>query len=262
MRSTNKDAFYFPHDSNARDDIKNVELIGDLGLEGYGIYWVLIEILREQPEYKYPVKLLPVIARRYGVEPETFSKVVYNYGLFVIENDNFFFSESLKRRMSLYEQKKEQARAAGRASGRKRAEKSTDVKQVFNERSTDVQPKRVYKSKEDKIKLDEIITPPTLVEVKEYIQAKSYIVDAGRFYTYYQAKNWRGVYDWRAKADQWNAEDLAKQPPQGVEFGVGEFMDNGRRTYGTGKATIPMNAPPRPSEKHCWNASTEQWIIL
>ena len=37
---------YFPHDSNAKDDPKCMILIDPLGPEGYGIYWVLVEILR------------------------------------------------------------------------------------------------------------------------------------------------------------------------------------------------------------------------
>lgn len=48
-----------------------------------------------------------------------------------------------------------------------------------------------------------------------------------------------------------------------VELGVGEFYDNtGRRTYGSGKATIPPSAPPRPSDRHAWNSSTNTWILL
>ena len=48
-----------------------------------------------------------------------------------------------------------------------------------------------------------------------------------------------------------------------ARLGVGEWIDsNGRRTYGSGKATIPMDAPPRPSERYSWNASNNKWIIL
>lgn len=48
-----------------------------------------------------------------------------------------------------------------------------------------------------------------------------------------------------------------------INLGAGEFIDNsGRRTYGTGKATIPPTAPPRPSEKHAWDSSSETWILL
>lgn len=48
-----------------------------------------------------------------------------------------------------------------------------------------------------------------------------------------------------------------------VQLGVGEFYDgSGRRTYGSGKATIPPTAPPRPSERHSWDSQTETWILL
>ena len=47
------------------------------------------------------------------------------------------------------------------------------------------------------------------------------------------------------------------------KLGAGEFYDkDGRRTYGTGKATIPPTAPPRPSEKHFWDSSTSNWVLL
>lgn len=46
-----KDAYYFTHDSNAKDDPKCALLIDQLGMEGYGIYWMLIEVLRDQPDH-------------------------------------------------------------------------------------------------------------------------------------------------------------------------------------------------------------------
>lgn len=47
------------------------------------------------------------------------------------------------------------------------------------------------------------------------------------------------------------------------QLGAGEFIaSDGRRTYGTGTATIPVSAPPRPSERHAWDAATAKWILL
>ena len=36
---------YFPHDSNARNDIKLIKLRSKYGYEGYGVYFALIELL-------------------------------------------------------------------------------------------------------------------------------------------------------------------------------------------------------------------------
>ena len=108
-----KDTFYFSHDSNAKDDPKCVMLIEQLGLEGYGIYWVLIEILREQPDYKYPIALLPAIARRYNTTTEKVKAVVSAYQLFDVDEENKFFSESLIERMVPLENMRENRRMAG-----------------------------------------------------------------------------------------------------------------------------------------------------
>ena len=70
------------------------------------------------------------------------------------------------------------------------------------------------------------------------------------------ANNYAGLFELKA--------DFAKQAQQRVRanLGVDEFINQqGKRTYGTGKYLIPDNAPPRPSDKHYWNQSTQQWLI-
>lgn len=51
---------------------------------------------------------------------------------------------------------------------------------------------------------------------------------------------------------------------EGITLGAGEYIETttGRRTYGTGKATIPPTAPPRPSERHSWDSKSQTWILL
>jgi hypothetical protein len=106
-----KDSFWFKHDSNAKDDPKCTLLIEQLGLEGFGIYWVLIEILREQPDYKYPLKLIPALSRKYNTTAEKMGTVVKGYDLFSIDENNFF-SDSLLERMNDYDALKETRRNA------------------------------------------------------------------------------------------------------------------------------------------------------
>ncbi len=95
-----KDSYYFPHDYNAKDDPKCMLLIDQLGLEGYGIYWVLIETLRNQPDYRCPISMLPALARRYNTSAEKMLTAVKSFSLFVVKNDSIFFSQSLLDRMS------------------------------------------------------------------------------------------------------------------------------------------------------------------
>jgi hypothetical protein len=109
-----KDAYYFPHDSNAKDDPKCIMLIEELGLEGYGIFWVLIETLRDQPQYKAPMSMLPALGRRYNSSGEKFRAVVSRYGLFSIDNDEFFYSEPFSRRMGAIDLKRKELSDAGK----------------------------------------------------------------------------------------------------------------------------------------------------
>ena len=156
------DAYYFSHDSNAKDDPKCMLLIEELQLEGYGIYWLLVEVLREQENYKYPLRMVPVLARKFLTTKEKMLAVIYKYDLFVVENEEFFYSESLNRRMGLMNDKREQARLAGTKSGEARRNKaleykkeinatSTDVQQTFNDSSTDAEQLKESKVKESKL---------------------------------------------------------------------------------------------------------------
>lgn len=151
-----KDAYYFSHDSNAHDDPKIVELIDALGLEGYGIFWILIETLRQEADFKYPLKLVKSIAKRYGTSEEKVKAVVGGYTLFD-HDETHFWSPSLCRRMAEREEIRLIAAAAGIRSGEVRKAKalllkagSTDVEQMLNGRSTDVEQGKERKGKENK----------------------------------------------------------------------------------------------------------------
>jgi len=109
-----KDLCWFSHDSNAKDHPKCMLVIDQMGLEGYGIFWILIETLREQSNYKYPIALIPSLARKYNTTQAKMETIVKNYGLFNIENDNFFWNSSLTRRMQFFENKRLQQIEAGK----------------------------------------------------------------------------------------------------------------------------------------------------
>lgn len=161
-----KETCYFSHDANAKDDFKVMLLIEELGLEGYGIFWVLIETLREQQNYKYPLKLLSVLARKYNTTLAKLEVVVRNYHLFIIEDDCFFYSSSLNRRMQKMEEAIEQRVIAGKISAAKRKQKQIEqLKQLeinlsvndsserpLNECSTSGQQIKEKKNKEKEIK--------------------------------------------------------------------------------------------------------------
>ncbi|MFG6179738.1 Lin1244/Lin1753 domain-containing protein, partial [Halomonas sp. THAF12] len=50
-----KNTYYFSHDGNARNDPKILSMRSVYGSEGYGWYWIIIEMLREQEDYKIKI---------------------------------------------------------------------------------------------------------------------------------------------------------------------------------------------------------------
>lgn len=111
-----KDSYYFSHDSNARNDIKIIRLRRALGMEGYGIYFALIEILREQEDFKLPMEALTDIAFDLHTSEEKVKTVVGAYELFLVEDERFF-SARLIRSMSDLNAKRQKYIDAGRKGG-------------------------------------------------------------------------------------------------------------------------------------------------
>lgn len=127
-----KDAYYFSHDSNARNDPKILMLRADYGMEGLGFYWCLIEIMAEQADYKINIndsRQVKAFALHLNSKTEFLLKLIEDcaseYGLF--KNDNgLIYSESLLRRMQLKDAIREKRKKAGKKGGKAKANNSND----------------------------------------------------------------------------------------------------------------------------------------
>jgi hypothetical protein len=115
-----KDAYYFSHDANARNDFKILKIRRSLGLEGYAIYFCLIEMLREQNTYKLPVNSIPDIAFDLHTSDEKIKTIIYSFDLFEID-ENEFFSVRLLRSMNTYNSLKTKLSENGRKGGLSKA---------------------------------------------------------------------------------------------------------------------------------------------
>ena len=104
----------------------------------------------------------------------------------------------------------------------------------------------------------------TAEEIFERVQASDFLKGSN---------GWTATFDWlfsnggnciKVMEGNYDNKRGSRGAQQGdSKLGAGEFYDkDGRRTYGTGKATIPPTAPPRPSEKHVWDSSTSNWVLL
>ena len=148
-----KDAYYFSHDSNARNDIKMVKLRQMLGLEGYGLYWCVIEMLRESNKYELPIEDIPPICFELRIAQEKFEKLFDCELLF--KGKKMFYSKSLKNRMLRLDEIKQKRKIAGAKGGKSKA----SAKQVLSNSKAS----KVKQSKEE-----ESINTPTLDEFISY----------------------------------------------------------------------------------------------
>ena len=137
-----KQAYYFPHDSNARNDVKLLRLRRSLGIEGYGLYFCLIEILREQTNYRLPLSAVPDISFDMHISDEKVLTVIKSFGLFEINENDEFFSPRLIRSMDALEAKRQRYIEAGRKGG-----KATPKHRLSNAQASE--KSKVKKSKED-----------------------------------------------------------------------------------------------------------------
>lgn len=107
-----KDAYYFPHFCNARYDRKLKRVKKDLGIEGYGIFFMLLEALREQTDFKYPLCDLDLLADEFGTSVAKIEAIVKAYDLFAVDSENNFFSPKLILYLQPYIEKSNRARVA------------------------------------------------------------------------------------------------------------------------------------------------------
>jgi hypothetical protein len=179
-----KEAFYFPHFCNARHDRKIRRLRKELGTEGYGIYFMLLETLREQQDLMYPLEDLDLLAEEFGVSEAKVRVAVCNYQLFEIDDEQKFFSPKMLVYLEPYFKMKEQRKLAGKASADKR---------LLNDRSTTVQQSKGKESKVNEIKekesivsFSEMLSPHTIDLGSEY----------NNFLSYWTEKNAKGKERW------------------------------------------------------------------
>ena len=145
---------YFPHDFNSRTDRKILRLRQVLGVEGYGIYWMLIETLATEEDFSYPMKDIDLLADDFGTSKEKVEAVVKQFDLFKIDKHAMFFSLSLIARMQKYIELSENARKAVNIrweNARKLKEMDTPVLLPHNEGNT-IKEKNIKEHKIKRIK--------------------------------------------------------------------------------------------------------------
>lgn len=140
-------SYYFSHDYNAANDTKVLFLRHQLGMEGYGIYWFIIERLADAGG-KLPIELIPVLAMQMQSTDIKVKGVIMQFDLFRIDEGEFW-SERLNDHLGLRAKLSESGKngalnrwkngeangvAIGEANAKKRKEKEIKEKEtkVYN----------------------------------------------------------------------------------------------------------------------------------
>lgn len=219
-----KDAFYFPHFANARHDRKLKRVQKELGLEGYAIYFQLLEILREQLDFKYPMADIDLLADEMGTSEPKIKAVVCNYDLFTVDEQDNFFSIKQLFYLQPYIEKTQRARLAAQ----KRWDSVSDdanAMQMHSKCNTNAmqgKESKVKESKEKETKLKERkVSTQTIFRDSIYndfeIFKQSFLgtqYEGANFNYYYEIiKNWSDSKgekkkDWLATAKNWMARDM------------------------------------------------------
>lgn len=256
MSKKKRDAYYFPHEYNAKDDPKCERLLWTMGQEGYGIFWTLLEVLRAQPDYTYPVENLRIIASKYNADLDKMRKVVFDFDLFTIVDDKIFFSRGLIERMQPMDEKRKKQSAGGVKGNEKRwgnLATESDTESV-TDRSPNRSPNR-NKIREDKIRKDKSkennlsLTPSCEVvsecgvaererffEIFFFMNFQNPLSEVDRFINHYSANGWcrnnstTPVKDRMALARSWsqaNKDAPPRFPP--------EFLSHWQEVYAEAK---------------------------
>lgn len=123
-----KDAYYFSHDANARNDEKILMLRADYGWEAYGIFWVLIEMMFESSETCLHLSKVKGIATSNNIDITLLQQIINTAiaeGLFVLDDD-VFYSQSLRDRKEKFNDLRNARSEAGKKGMESRYKSKVD----------------------------------------------------------------------------------------------------------------------------------------
>ena len=117
---------YFPHDTNARNSSKLIRLRMKHGAEGYGVYFMILERLRDEDGYSSPTDY-DMIAFDLHVDTELVRTVVEDFGLFRKSEDGTrFYSSGFLHRMEVKDAERGQRSEAARNAIQARWHRDTE----------------------------------------------------------------------------------------------------------------------------------------
>jgi hypothetical protein len=211
-----KEAYYFSHDANARNDLKVSAMISKYGMAGYGQYWIIIEVLRESANFEieqkqYTIDALAKQMQCTSDQVQSFLDSCINEYALLKSDGEKIWSESLKRRMGIKNEiiEKRRQAAISRWSNANAMQKQSKCNAI---KGNKVNEKKV---KEKKINIMTI--PPSVEELTKYIDENRYPIMPAAFIDYYETRGWmvgkNKMKNWKAAVRTW-MHNLKNKPNQ------------------------------------------------
>lgn len=89
---------------------------------------------------------------------------------------------------------------------------NTDVTSMLRECNTELELHTESYTEKNLERDETIFLPtPTLSDVRNYCKEKNSCIDPDRFFHWYSAKNWQGVYNWKMAIDNWEKTERTEE---------------------------------------------------
>ena len=208
---------YFNHDSTARNDYRIIKMRSKLGMESYGIFWSVLEMLFTE-ENKLCIDDYDSLAFGLQCDAKILKQVIEDFDLFVVEN-GCFYSRRLNNHIEDINNKSNKAKD----SVNKRWN-NTNVIRTNNDSNTS----KVNKSKVNKSKVNKSIED-RIGDFKKSIHAIGEIGDEDKndFFLYWTEKNSSGTrfraemqstFDINLRLKRWASNNFNKQKSSHLDY--------------------------------------------
>jgi uncharacterized protein YdaU (DUF1376 family) len=250
---------YLQHQSNSFTDIKIIKMRAKLGIESYGIFWALLELLFNE-ENKLCVDDYSVLAFSLQCDADKLKSVIEDFDLFIIE-DGCFYSKRLNEHIDNINSKSLKAKE----SVNKRWEKI----RTNNDSNTSI----VYKSIEDNSKVDKNKVNKRVIEFKNSINQIEGVNnnDKDNFFLYWSELNKSGTkqkfelektWDLNRRLKRWSNSSFNKKE-NGIKFPDYYDIHFAKRIEQDQNATLlyhkHLESIGYIKELNTWNGSSK-WI--
>ena len=220
MAKTSPSAFL--HDANSRSDEKILELRSRGGWAAYGLFWAMVEMMREATAYKLSHSRIPAIALGLAVDRDALMLVIedcISVGLFA-SDEKHFWAPSLLCRMEKYNAMVEKRKNAGRLGAlQKQQNRSTCLANAKEDESKCLENEKqnlayakyniITSTSEVPVPLDPEVPPETPHPFLKYFNTTEQDLSSGRFAMKKYPWMWLHPQELQDAREQWERAGMA-----------------------------------------------------